>query len=246
MLAAADAYVATQTAGKLDTLTPVLADKWLYVENNKEMAAKEGVLATKALKIDHRRTIADMTVCATYTELVSASGPYVIGTQIRHDDAGRVVSIDSIASTTGSWLFNATKTLGYVQKETWGEIAADKRDDRGFMKAIADAYLDVFSNSTAADLIPWGVPCNRLEGSMYTGRGSPTDKCNSGGAKINSNQAPNIHRRYVIDESVGSISVFCLWQHMMNAADSHEFRFEAGKLRYVHTMTECGGRTCRL
>lgn len=32
----------------------------------------------------------------------------------------------------------------------------------------------------------------------------------------------------------------------MNAADSHEFRLENGKLRYVHTITECGGKTCKL
>src|SRR3569833_3145415 len=246
MLAAADAYVAAQVAGKLDPKQSNAADKWLYVENIKEIGPKDGVLA-KALKIDHRKTNVDMTVCATYTELISASGPYVIGTQIRHDAAGKLASIDSIASTTGSWLFNATKTLSYVSKEAWDEIPVENRDKREFMQAIADAYLDVFSNATAADLIPWGVPCARLEGSMYTGKGLPTDRCTSGGTfKINSNQAPNIHRRYVIDESIGSVSVFCLWQHMMNAADSHEFRFLDSKLVLVHSMTECGGRTCKL
>lgn len=77
------------------------------------------------------------------------------------------------------------------------------------------------------------------------GKGLPTDSCTPG-IPSNHSQAPNTHRRYVIDEAMGSVSIFCLWEHMMNAADSHEFRLEGGKLRYVHTMTECGGRVCKL
>ncbi|KAH8897733.1 hypothetical protein GQ53DRAFT_837538 [Thozetella sp. PMI_491] len=245
IIAAADAYIAAQTAGRIEPLRDFLSEKWTYMENNKAINATDGVLI-KPLKIDHVRTNTDLTDCATYTELISASGPYVIGTQIRHDESGKVASIDSIASTTNSWLFNAQKTLDWVLKEKWDEIPEGKRDNREYMKAIGDAYLDVFSNSTAASLIPWGIPCDRLEGSMYTGKGLPNDTCTSGGAKINSNQLPNINRRYVIDEKMGSVSVFCLWQHMMMAADSHEFRFENGKLRYVHTMTVCGGKACRL
>lgn len=45
---------------------------------------------------------------------------------------------------------------------------------------------------------------------------------------------------------MGSVSIFCVWEHMMMAADNHEFRLENGKLRFVHTMTECGGKTCKL
>ena len=239
LLAAADAYVTGQTAGKLDALQAIANDKWVYMENNKEVDPGKGVLV-KPIKIDHRRTIIDMTVCATYTELISASGPYVIGTQIRHSTEGKVNLVDSVATTTGSWLFNATRTLSYVVKETWDPIPEDKRDKREWLQAVGDAWLDVFSNSTAASLIPYGDPCHRIEGSVSA-------VCKSGGnVKINSNQLPNINRRYVIDESVGSVHILCLWQHMMMAADSHEFRLENGKIRYVHTMTECGGRTCRL
>jgi hypothetical protein len=84
-----------------------------------------------------------------------------------------------------------------------------------------------------------------LEGSAYTGRGQPDDSCKAG-IPSNHNQAPNTRRRYVIDEAMGSVTIFCVWEHMMMAADSHEFRLENGRLRYVHTMTECGGRQCRL
>lgn len=74
-----------------------------------------------------------------------------------------------------------------------------------------------------------------MEGSSYTGKGTPTDSCNVG---IPSGKSPpNTDRRYVIDESVGSVSILCVFQTMSNAADSHEFRIEVGKLQFVHTMT---------
>jgi hypothetical protein len=85
----------------------------------------------KALKIEHRRTNYDLVDCATYTELIAPSGPYVIGTQIRHAEDGKVSQIDTIATTTNSWLFNATKTLEYVRQEKWDIIPEEKRDKRG-------------------------------------------------------------------------------------------------------------------
>ncbi|KAK1754294.1 hypothetical protein QBC47DRAFT_403681 [Echria macrotheca] len=247
LLAAADAYVAAQTAGKLDALDSVVAGNWTYEENNKVIDAKKSVAATRALKIDTRRTIVDTVLCATFTELIaaSASPPYVIGTQIRHGSDGKVTLIDSVASTTGSWLFNANKTLQYAQQEKWDPIPEAKWDTRDAIQSAGDAYLDLWSSATAEAKVPWGTPCNRLEGGAYTGQGKPDDSCKAG-IPSNHNQAPNSRRRYVIDQSMGSVSILCVWEHMMNAADSHEFRLENGKLRYVHTMTECGGKTCRL
>lgn len=248
LLATADAYVAAQAAGSLDPLASVLAANWTFEENNKVIDPKTSVVATKKLTIDHRRTNTDLVQCATYTELISAAdaaNPYVIGTQIRHDESGKIVLIDSVASTTGSWLFNAAKTLQYVKQETWDVIPEDKWDAREVIQAAGDAYMDLWSDSTAEDKIPWGRPCRRLEGGAYTGSGREDDSC-AVGIPSNHSQLPNTRRRYVIDQSMGSVSILCVWEHMMYAADQHEFRLEGGKLRYVHTMTECGGRTCRL
>ncbi|CAK7201941.1 hypothetical protein SEUCBS139899_004657 [Sporothrix eucalyptigena] len=251
MAAAADAYIAAQTAGQLAPLLAVTAANWTYIENNKDISlagSTAGSILAKALKVDHRRTNYDITACATYTELVSASdpdNPYVIGTQIRH--AGQqVVSVDSIVSTTGAWLFDAKKTLEHILQENWTTILpASARDTRSVLQAAGDAYLDMWSNATASAAVPWGTPCTRLEGSAYTGHNRPDDSCKAG-IPSNHNQAPNTHRRYVIDETMGSVSVFCVWEHMMNAADSHELRLEGGKLRYVHTMTSCGSKACKL
>ncbi|KAK3358277.1 hypothetical protein B0T24DRAFT_617448 [Lasiosphaeria ovina] len=246
LLQAADAYVAAQTAGRLDPLRDILDANWVYQENNAKANATKGVLG-KALKIDHRRTNVDTTACATYTELIStdAASPYVIGTQIHHGANNKVTLIDSVASTTNSWIFDAKKTLQYVLQETWDPIPVGKQDKREVIQAAGDAYLDMWSNATAANAVPWGTPCTRLEGSAYTGKGKPDDSCKPG-IPSNSHQAPNTHRRYVIDESMGSVNILCVWEHMMMAADSHEFRLEGGKLRYVHTLTVCGGQPCKL
>jgi triphosphoribosyl-dephospho-CoA synthetase len=146
--AAADAYVAAQTAGNVTLLEGVVATAgWEYEQNNKKMEAKAGVLG-KALKLDHRRTNFDLVACATYTELISASdpaNPYVMGVQLRHRvEDGKVVLVDVIASTTGSWLFNATKTLEYVRQEKWDVIPEGKRDKREVIKAAGDAYMDMW------------------------------------------------------------------------------------------------------
>lgn len=132
-----------------------------------------------------------------------------------------------------------------MQQEKWDPIPEDKRDSRAVIQAAGDAYMDMWNNATADQAVPWGTPCTRLEGSAYTGKGQPDDSCRPG-IPSNHSQAPNTHRRYVVDVAMGSVSIFCVWEHMMMAADSHEFRLEGGKLRYVHTMTVCGGQVCKL
>ncbi|RKU40420.1 hypothetical protein DL546_002248 [Coniochaeta pulveracea] len=245
----ANAYIQAQASGNFSILQSSSSKNFTYYENNNVSNPLAGVLRLP-LKIDHSRTTFDTVQCSTYTELISAGSknPYVLGTQIRHDPTNGTLGIsviDTIASTTGAWLFNASKTLEHVLQESWTPLPPDKQVARDVLQATADAYLDMWSNATASNAVAWGEPCTRLEGSAYTGTGSPTDSCKPG-IPSNHHQAPNIHRRYVIDEAMGSCTVFCLWQHMMNAADSHEFRLEGGKLRYVHTMTVCPGQTCRL
>jgi hypothetical protein len=51
-----------------------------------------------------------------------------------------------------------------------------------------------------------------------------------------------VNRRFVVDEVLGTVQVFCTFGASSpgggsGAPDSHLFRVENGKLRYVHTMT---------
>ena len=231
LIAAADAYVAAQGNGTLGDLQKLLTSDYKYQENNKASTVAAGVIST-ALKIANRRTTADTVACASFTELVSTTPkPYVIGTQLRHTaDGTQITLIDVIAATTGSLSFNAAKTLGYIQKETWSTIDPSKYDSRELLQNTADAYLDMWTNASAYNAVPWGTPCERVEGSSLN---SP---CTVGAPKGGSTSR-NSMRRYVIDQSLGSADVQCAFSAVGGVADSHEFRLENGKLRYVHTIT---------
>ncbi|RXW14583.1 hypothetical protein EST38_g11270 [Candolleomyces aberdarensis] len=142
--------------------------------------------------------------------------------------------IDSIVTDAGDWPFNATGTQYYASREDWFVIPQEKRDTRDTIKKAGDAYLDLFNNPSV--VVPWGTPCARLEGGAYTGRGLPTDSCNVGVPS----GVPLTNRRYVIDETVGSVDVFLDFGNN-KIPDSHEFRVEKGRFRFAHTMTATGG-----
>ncbi|KAF2683683.1 hypothetical protein K458DRAFT_478081 [Lentithecium fluviatile CBS 122367] len=232
LLAAADSYIAAQTAGKPSGLK--FASNFTYQQNNKVSDISKGLLSTP-FKIDLTRSTADTVTCASYTLWISSTGskPYVVGTQLRHadNDTSTISMVDTIAATTGDLFFNASKTLGYIQKEDWSTInTTASRPSRELLKKVGDAYLDMWTDAKAADSIPWGTECERVEGSQYTnpcGKSLPR-----GGSK-----KANGMRRYVIDETVGSVDVLCQFDSLGTMPDSHEIRVIDGKVKYVHTIT---------
>lgn len=230
-----DTYIESQTFGELDP--SLLPKDVIYKENNKVVDIKKGLLSN-SLKVDYSHTIVDQTQCATYTKLVvaDAKNPYVIGTQLSYndtDDAELTTRlVDVIVTTTGDSWFDAAQTLDHVQAEDWSSLAREDQDTREALRAIADAYLDLWSNSTNVGSIPWGRPCSKLEGSRFT-----ADSCTAGLSLPEPGAGqPNTNRRYVIDESVGAVNVFCEFGSLGNAPDSHEFRIVGGKLYYVHQL----------
>ncbi len=233
--AAADLYIAAQTSGDIAGLP--LAKGPGYVENFKTTNIDEGVIR-KAMKIDHQRSLLDTATCQTYTEvIVSDKGnPYVIGTRLRVNH-GLIAEIEMLWTTTGYWGFNADNYLKYSSSEDWGAIPAAKRDTRATLVSAANAYLDAFLEGKV-DLVPWGFPCNRTEGGMHTGKGAADDSCQVGvpsGVNI-------ANRHFVVDDSIGAVVAFCTFgagsaTGGSGAPDTHLFRVENGKLRYVHTMT---------
>lgn len=230
LLASAELYVEAQASGRTDDLAKVFASDVAFRQNNNATTLADSLLS-KALKLDHNRTIADTTACATYTELVSTAGPYVVGTQIRYSaDGAAITLIDIIAATTGDWLFNAAGSLRYFATEDWGTLPEAERSPRDVLQAAADAYLDMWSNSTAIDAVPWGTPCARTEGGMHT---SPS--CKAGAPTRGSPNTKVTDRRYVIDETVGSCEVHNAFAGGL--PDAHEFRLVSGKLVLVHTIT---------
>jgi hypothetical protein len=231
--AATAAYLAAQTSGA--GTFAALGASTTYTENFKAGDVGKGILA-QPLKIDFSRSLYDTTQCATYTEVVvtDAAHPYVLGTQLWFAaDGSAVERMETLVSDQGDWLFNAAGTLKWAAQEAWTDIPEADRDSRAVIQAAGDAYCDIFSDKSVK--VPWGTPCARLEGGSYTGRGAATDSCNVGipdGVKLT-------NRRYVIDEVVGAVDIFMTFGS--NLPDSHEFRVEKGKLRFVHTITIMGG-----
>ena len=232
---AVDLYIAAQTTGDTSGLPlPMGAG---YMENAANFDINKGVIKT-AMKIDHHRSLIDPSTCQTFTEVIvtDKAKPYILGTRLRVN-RDKIAEIEILWTTTGYWLFNADNYLKYSSAENWGTIPADKRDTRETLVAAANAYLDAFLEGKK-DLVPWGYPCQRTEGGMYIGKGDPKDSCDVGvpsGVNI-------ANRRFIVDETIGSVVVYCTFGAGgpgggSGAPDTHLFRIENGKLRYVHTLT---------
>jgi len=232
---AVDMYIDAQTNGDISELPlPAGAGYW---ENEVRMDIDEG-LVNKAMTINFHRSLLDTDSCQTFTEVIvtDADEPYVLGTRMRINHE-KIAELEMIWTTTGYWLFNADNYLKYSSTEDWGPIPAADRDTRGTLVSAANAYLDAFLEGKI-DQVPWGFPCVRVEGGMYTGKGSPDDSCEVGvpaGVNI-------ANRRFVVDEVLGSVVVYCTFgaggpNGGSAAPDTHLFRVENGKLRYVHTLT---------
>jgi hypothetical protein len=232
---AADLYIAAQTTGDISRMP--LAMGLGYMENAAPADFGNGLIRTP-MTIDHQRSLLDTATCQTFSEVIvtNREKPYVLGTRLRvnHD---KIAEIETLWTTTGYWLFNAETYLQYASIEKWDVIQADKRDTRTTLVAAANAYLDAFLEGKM-DLVPWGLPCNRTEGGAHTGRGTADDSCQVGvpsGVNI-------ANRRFVVDETIGAVVAFCTFgagtaAGGSGAPDTHLFRVENGKLRYVHTLT---------
>lgn len=229
--AATDLYIGAQTSG--DTTGLPLAKGLGYVENTKATDINEGVIR-KAMKIDHHRSLIDPATCQTFTEVIvtDKANPYVLGTRLRVNH-GLIAEIEILWTTTGYWGFNADNYMKYSSSEDWETIPDAQRDSRATLESAANAYLDAFLEGKG-DLVPWGYPCNRTEGGMHI----PGDDCQAGvpsGVNI-------ANRHFVVDETIGAVVAFCTFgagsaNGGSGAPDTHLFRVENGKLRYVHTLT---------
>ena len=232
---AADLYIEAQTSGDISGMP--LARTVGYWENKVLMNIGDGLINTP-MTINHHRSLLDTDTCQTFTEVIinDADNPYVLGTRLRVNHE-MIAEIEILWTTTGYWLFNADNYLRYSSSEDWGPIPAEECDSRGTLVKAANAYLDAFLEGKI-DQVPWGFPCVRVEGGMYTGRGRPDDSCEVGvpaGVNI-------ANRRFVVDEVIGAVVVYCTFgtgspNGGSGSPDTHLFRVENGKLRYVHTLT---------
>ena len=100
------------------------------------------------------------------------------------------------------------------------------------MQYAADQYFQYWIDNTAD--VPWGDPCARLEGGMYTGDVSLANGSCSVGVPAQG-FAPSINH-YVFDPDQGIVVAFL----NMPGPDSHMFHVtNSHGIRYIHTLTIC-------
>jgi len=235
--AAVDGYLAAQRAGHRDALPAAPVTR--YFEQQQPISPEASIVNTP-LAIDFHRSILDETSCQTFTEIVvlDEAHPYAIGTRLRVV-ADTITELEAMVTDEGDWLFNPQVTFDRSSAEGWDILPESARSDRATLEAAANAYFDQFFSGPGTVEVPWGRPCNRLEGGAYTGNGSAEDSCDVGvpsGMNIS-------HRRFVVDEAMGAVVGFV--QFGPNALpDTHLFRLENGRIRYVHTLTVCAPTGC--
>ncbi len=243
----AETYVEAQSTGK-PALLPLAAGAY-YGENDVAVDAAKGILA-QALTVDFTRSFYDTTQCATFTELTAASHPhpYVIHTRMEATDTGEISKLESVVTDADDWVFGAAEHLTHTREENWGEIPVSQRDRREVIQAAADAYINNWGDPDLP--VPHGTPCTRLEGRIYTDSKDPGGQTCTMGAFPQPIKTGN--RRYVIDETVGAVSIFhnFSWIDAGLPADhpgtpaSQSFRVEGGMNRYIHEVTACTTPNC--
>ncbi|KAL2167418.1 hypothetical protein VTG60DRAFT_1324 [Thermothelomyces hinnuleus] len=156
--------------------------------------------------------------------------------------------IESVVTDEGDWLFNATGTLELNAGEVWDEIPEEERAATAAeVQALGDAYFDRFGNESV--VVPWAAePCYRLEGGLPA-RGEVRDgEC----VMVFPSTIIVPYRRYVVDVTLGAASLFIGFPGLDRTQgdapmpDSHLFRVEHGKIKYIHTASACVVKGCGL
>lgn len=215
-----------------------LASGAKYIENRKEMPFGQGI-GQAPLAIDFHRSLLDAETCETFTEIISAnsSHPYVLGTRLKIAN-DKISEAESLVTDRDDWLFNAANYLKYSSAEKWDILPPERRSDRQTLINAANAYFDVFTNSSSSSNVPWGIPCARLEGGAYTNpKGEPNASC-TGGPPLEGS-VKIVNRRFIVDLDMGTVVGLVDFGSENGWPDSHAFRLEDGKVRYVHTLTVC-------
>jgi hypothetical protein len=212
-----------------------------YIENRKEVPLGQGIWQAP-LAVDFHRSLFDIEICESYTEIIhtSSSHPYVLGTRLKVLD-NKIAEIESLVTDKDDWLFNAENYLKYSSQEKWDILPAAARSDRQSLIKAANAYFDFFSDRNSQ--IPFGIPCARLEGGIYTNPElKPNASCTGGPPLEGTLKITN--RRFIVDLDMGTVVGLADFGEKNGLPDSHIFRLENGKVRYVHTVTVCTTPNC--
>ncbi|MGD9159990.1 MAG: hypothetical protein PVG39_16365 [Desulfobacteraceae bacterium] len=233
LIDATESYIAAQEAGDLSKM--ILASDAKFNENMSEVAKEKGLWNTP-LPVAFHRSIYDVSRCKTFTEVIVTEGghPYVLGTRLTVDE-GKVTEIDSLVTDKDDWLFDAEVYLKYSKAEEWPVLHPDERINRQDLIDAGHQYFDfIFMDKGIRP--PWGTPCARLEGGIYTNeKNEHKDTCQIP-APLGEMFVED--RSFVVDEEQGAVNVFCRFgDNEDGMPDSHTFVLKNGKYRWIHTLS---------
>jgi hypothetical protein len=241
-----DSYLAALKAGDHTLMSLTSTAKYNEYDNASKQDYRTGSVTPTVSKfgeglwkkprtVDFHRNLIDVTACASFSEVIinkdsknTNDPPYVIGVRL-NVSGGQISEVHVLATTTADWGFDAS---GYykntkAEENGWSELPADQRLTRERLKSDAEAYFKYFRDKTVT--VPWGIPCARLEGGMYTGD-RPNATCNVGVPDL-SMDLPTIW--WLADVDYGMVVLFVYF----GGADTHLFRILPTGYRYIHTLT---------
>lgn len=233
LINATESYIAAQEAGKPSKMSLAKDAKFSQDMNP---VAKDKMLINTSLPVAFHRSMYDTARCKSFTEVIVTEGSekYVIGTRLTVDK-GKITEVDSLVTDKSDWLFNADDYLKYSRSEDWSTLPIDNRVSRQELINAANNYFDfIFLDKGVR--APWGSPCARLEGGAYTNaKNEDKDTCQIPGPL---GEMFVSNRTFLVDEEIGAVNIFCLFEdNGAGMPDSHTFRLENGKYRFIHTIS---------
>ena len=236
---AVDSYVkALQTS---DATQMKLAASVKYTESvsaqsvDKTVQLGQGIWQTAMPDAKAGKGLLDEDDCLTFTEVFSkGSHPYVLGTSLTVQADGTITQIATIINDDGDWNFDEAAYQTCSDSEDWGILADADQTPADKLKEYAQDYFNLFSDKNATPP-PWGSPCYRLEG----GKGcTPQGDKSSPSCDVGIPTGITFTKtHFVVDVKVGGVVAITLFA---GSPDSHMFRFVAGKIVKIHTLT-CTG-----
>ena len=106
--------------------------------------------------------------------------------------------MEALVTDENDWLFNAATYLKYSPQEDWSIRPPEMRSDRETLIRIANAYFDVFKDSSRTNDVPWNIPCARLEGGIYSNPENKPDASCTGGPPLEGT-VDITNRRFLVD-----------------------------------------------
>jgi hypothetical protein len=220
-----EAYFTAMAAHDPSTLK--VASTVKFTENAKAIKLGEGLWKTAGAVAFHRDVL-DTERCGAVSEAVvdNAGTATIFGLRLKLD-AAQLTEVETIVVDPKNGFFPTPNGIVNSAKDDWeGVLPADQRSTRAELTAAANAYFDLFSNSSA--MVPFGKPCNRLENGLQTTQGD----CGTG---IPAGNLMMTHRRYPVADLEAGIAVG--WVLFSGGLlDFHMFKLKGGKIQFINAV----------